>query len=191
MKPANSRPNSRFSGAAAVVDRLIFQQTSPRKLEAVGALLREYATAETEHEKMRAANRLLALVFHRLPKRKLLLLAAIAEDYPGADVDERDSMVRQLIQSLFRRPNDLISEGLAAIQGSGLPTHRLHVANRIRELRLKLHWKQRHLAEASGLTQSHISLIESMAVAPTYITIQKLAKALKARMSDIDPGFDD
>ena len=48
----------------------------------------------------------------------------------------------------------------------------------IRELRISKKITQRQLAKKTGISQQHISKIESGEITPTYATLEKIAKAL-------------
>jgi predicted transcriptional regulator len=50
---------------------------------------------------------------------------------------------------------------------------------------------QEELATKAGIPQSHVCRLETGKHAPTYVTIQKVAKALRVKRSQLDPGFDD
>jgi DNA-binding XRE family transcriptional regulator len=63
-----------------------------------------------------------------------------------------------------------------------------HAAYRVEELRKEAGLTQSELAEKSGLPQSHISRIESAKLSPSRATLDKIAKALGIRISEIDPS---
>ena len=62
------------------------------------------------------------------------------------------------------------------------------IGERIRQLREKIDWTQKQLAEKSGLRQSHISRLETGQHSPSHKTIVALAKALGCTIAEIDPG---
>lgn len=65
-----------------------------------------------------------------------------------------------------------------------------HVAKTVRRLRQEREWSQEHLAEKSGLPQSHISRIERGSLSASRKTVAKLARALGVAVSKIDPSDD-
>lgn len=65
------------------------------------------------------------------------------------------------------------------------------IGRKIMKLRDENGWTQEHLAQKSGLLQSHISRLEAGKHSPTRRTIKKIAEALGVRPSDIDLLFDD
>ncbi len=75
--------------------------------------------------------------------------------------------------------------------GRALSRHRLYVAKQIRKHREKMKLSQQELASLAGIPQSHVSRLETGKHAPTYLTMEKLAKALRVKCSQLDPGFDD
>ncbi len=62
-----------------------------------------------------------------------------------------------------------------------------HIAHKVRELREKTGKTQTELAQDAGLTQSHVSRIENAELAPSHMTVEKLAAALGVDPSAIDP----
>ncbi len=61
------------------------------------------------------------------------------------------------------------------------------VSKRIKEEREAAGITQTELAEKAGLPQSHISRLEAGHHSPTHLTLQKIAKALKIEMQQLDP----
>ena len=60
-------------------------------------------------------------------------------------------------------------------------------AKKIRDRRLALGLTQKELSAKCGLSTNYISRIERADVSPTIDTLEKLAKALKVKSSDILP----
>lgn len=60
----------------------------------------------------------------------------------------------------------------------------------IRELRISKKITQRQLAEKTGISQQHISKIENGEIAPTYATLEKIAKALGCEIVFKENGDD-
>lgn len=61
------------------------------------------------------------------------------------------------------------------------------IGGRIREFRTRAGLTQEKLAERAGLPQSHISKLENRKHSPSHLTIQKIAKALGVKVSQLDP----
>ena len=109
---------------------------------------------------------------------------------------ERVEIAAVLAEVLFGGPEAVVATPIYAEQVSekarqALSTHRDYVAKQIRKRRHQLKMTQEELAEKAGLPQSHICRLERGQHAPTHLTVEKLARALDVRMSDIDPSFDD
>jgi len=62
------------------------------------------------------------------------------------------------------------------------------VSARVRESREEAKLTQEQLADRTGLPQSHISRIENAKLSPSYMTLQKIADALKLPVSKFDPN---
>lgn len=62
------------------------------------------------------------------------------------------------------------------------------VGGRIKSHRGQAHLTQEQLAKKAGIPQSHISRLESGKHAPSYVTIEKIAKALGLQPGDINPS---
>lgn len=61
------------------------------------------------------------------------------------------------------------------------------IADSVRKARINNELTQVELAKKSGLSTNYISRIERADVSPTVETLEKLAKALKVKSSDILP----
>jgi transcriptional regulator with XRE-family HTH domain len=59
------------------------------------------------------------------------------------------------------------------------------LGKKVRELRIEKHWTQEKLGEHSGLDRTYISDIERGVRNPSLKSLEKLAKALKIRVSDL------
>ena len=62
------------------------------------------------------------------------------------------------------------------------------VSQKIKDLRAKANMTQEDLAEKTGLTQSHISRLESGQHSPSAVTLQKLALSLGVPLAVLDPN---
>ena len=59
------------------------------------------------------------------------------------------------------------------------------LGKKVRELRKALGWTQENLEEYSGLDRTYISDIERGVRNPSLKSLEKLAKALKVKLSDL------
>jgi len=59
------------------------------------------------------------------------------------------------------------------------------LGNKVRTLRDEKHWTQEKLGEHSGLDRTYISDIERGVRNPSLKSLEKLAKALKIKVSDL------
>jgi DNA-binding XRE family transcriptional regulator len=82
---------------------------------------------------------------------------------------------------------DRLQEALAARKK--LDAYRQKVGEQVKLLREALGFTQVQLAELTDLPQSHISRIEKGQHAPTFTTMERLAKALNTTPDQLDPGF--
>jgi len=62
------------------------------------------------------------------------------------------------------------------------------IGRRIKEQRVKAEKTQEELAKLSGLPQSHISRLERGQHSPSFMTVEKIAKALDIAHSELDPS---
>lgn len=62
------------------------------------------------------------------------------------------------------------------------------VRSRIHGLRKQRGWSQVELANQAGLTQSHVSRLESGMHSPSSLTVEKIAKAFGVPPSELDPA---
>lgn len=66
-----------------------------------------------------------------------------------------------------------------------------HIGKKVREIRNEKGMSQQQLAEAAGLTQSHISRIENAEHRPNHFTLDKIARAFGLDVGQLDPCLDD
>ena len=113
----------------------------------------------------------------------------------SVDTQESEEIGAALAEILFRNPPSVtaskIEDERSDDGGAALTQHRQYVGRQIKKRRHQLKVSQEELAQKAGLPQSHISRLETGKHAPTYLTIEKVAKALRVKPSQLDPGFDD
>jgi DNA-binding XRE family transcriptional regulator len=110
------------------------------------------------------------------------------------DEEERVEITKTLLEVLF--PKSI--GGVGALEDEGeltararVDAYRKQVGQAIRQQREAIGMTQEQLAELAGIPQSHVSRLERGKHAPSHLTIQRVAAALKTKPSQLDPGFDD
>lgn len=110
----------------------------------------------------------------------------------STDSEERTAIKRAMIEILTQAPitvTPMPSLDDRSELGKS-KTWATHVGTRIRKLREQAGLSQSQLAEKAGLPQSHISRIETATYTATYMTLEKIAKALDVSVKDLDPTLD-
>ena len=130
-----------------------------------------------------------------LPARKQVRIAELCQLFQSvADSNERQEIAETLAEVLFRGASQTnavpISSSVSDDARAKLHNHRMYVAQQIKRTRVKMGMTQKMLAAKASLPQPHISRLERGEHAPTYFTIEKLAKALRVLPGDLDPSFD-
>jgi DNA-binding XRE family transcriptional regulator len=116
--------------------------------------------------------------------------------YQGAPSEQEAVEIGDVVaEILFRDPDTCTAAPLEDEQskdkGKALARHRAYVGRQIRKHRQRLKMSQEKLAEKAEIPQSHVCRLETGKHAPTYLTIEKLAKAMNVKPSELDPGFND
>ncbi len=130
----------------------------------------------------------------QLPKEALSDLTALAPDLANCRSAGEFREIAQTIREILF-PEVLIGgvhEGaLGPDQDAALEKRSGWIGTRIRELRKQAELTQEQLAERSNLPQSHICRLENGHHSPSHKTLERIAKALRVRLSDLDPGEED
>jgi len=111
------------------------------------------------------------------------------------DESERAEIAKTISEFIFPeslrpwKPEDRAGDVRAARER--VAGYRRQVGAAVKRQRLNLGLTQEALAQKAKLPQSHISRLEVGKHAPTFTTMQKLAKALDTTPSRLDPGFSD
>jgi ribosome-binding protein aMBF1 (putative translation factor) len=107
----------------------------------------------------------------------------------AAETDEdRDSAAQAISEILKQAPIEVRRGVDLGEPGLGLRKWMGFVGDRIRQARRKAGLTQKELAERSGLRQSHISRLERGRHSPSFVTVEKIAKALDIPVSQLDPS---
>jgi DNA-binding XRE family transcriptional regulator len=152
--------------------------------------------------------------FDGLPEREQLMAMAVSvlvvrmRSLPPADRDDLFELLQGLsdtddpeeIQSIRRTMHEILSQAPASVKGMDLRSERPmprgsvrwaeRVGKTIREKREAAGLNQAQLAERAGLTQSHVSRLESASHVATNMTLEKIAAALGIPVRTLDPCID-
>jgi len=108
-----------------------------------------------------------------------------------ATEEERTQIIETMLEIVL--PEDMIggvTEGtVPADARAKVDAYRVSVGEEIRARRKALRMTQADLARKAGIPQSHVSRLEHGKHAPSYLTIERIAGALKVKPSQLDPGF--
>ena len=124
---------------------------------------------------------------------RILQLVGLYQE--AASEQEGVEIAEALAEILFRDPESLTATTIEGERskdaGKALGKHRKYVGGQIRKRRRQLKMSQEELAKRAGIPQSHVCRLETGKHAPTYVTIERLAKAMRVKPSQLDPGFED
>ena len=118
-------------------------------------------------------------------------LYELLKEIPNAkDREELDSIVVAMREVLDQRPVRLVpgDQNENMEPRPGLQKWIDYVSAKIRTRRKEADLTQEELAKRSGLPQSHISRLEAGKHSPSRVTLEKLAEALGAKLSEFDPS---
>jgi DNA-binding XRE family transcriptional regulator len=104
--------------------------------------------------------------------------------------EEMDSLQRAMEEILAQIPVSIRSMPPPGETTGALKTWAEHIGGKIRQLRNEAEMTQDQLAVKAGLPQSHISRIENAQHSATFMTLEKIAKALGVEVGKIDPCTD-
>jgi ribosome-binding protein aMBF1 (putative translation factor) len=130
----------------------------------------------------------------QLSKREWETLERLAVQLKDASEVERTEIIETMLEVVF--PDDTIG-GVASRSRIDRKTqikvreYQKSIGTVIRQRRKARRMTQQDLAKKAGLPQSHVSRIECGQHVPSDLTIEKFAKALGVKPSEIDPGFPD
>jgi DNA-binding XRE family transcriptional regulator len=103
--------------------------------------------------------------------------------------EEMDSLQRAMEEILAQIPVSVRSMPPGETTGA-LKTWAEQIGGKIRQLRTEAEMTQDQLAVKAGLPQSHISRIENAHHSATFMTLEKIARALGVEVGKIDPCTD-
>lgn len=120
-----------------------------------------------------------------LPKDDKEDLYELMKEVPAADADELQEIGIGILEILDQEPVTLSK--VDCDERDGLENWMTYVGTKIRQLREARGMTQVELASKSGLPQSHISRLEGLKHSPSRVTLEKIAKALDVKLSELDP----
>lgn len=136
----------------------------------------------------KAAQRIVALTADDW--RQVENLAVLLKD---ATDTEKTEIIEAICEVVF--PEETIGGVIDPIKTasadarSRTSAYRANVGEQIKIYRQQQKMTQQQLARKAGIPQSHVSRLESGRHTPAEATIRKIAKALKTKPSQLDPGF--
>jgi ribosome-binding protein aMBF1 (putative translation factor) len=126
----------------------------------------------------------------QLPQEDQNDLLEATKAFVMAETDEdRRSAELAMNEIMDQKPHKVIKPALDENKGA-LESWLAFVSQRIREHRVAKGWTQEDLANASGLTQSHVCRLERGDHSPNEKTRKKIADALGIPLADLDPSAD-
>jgi DNA-binding transcriptional regulator YiaG len=129
----------------------------------------------------------------QLSDQDLVTLKRLMVAFANAKETARGEIMETIFELVL--PEDMIGDVAASEPKGGkaneaAPSH-VFVGGEIRKRRKKLGLSQKELAERVGIPQTHVSRLETGKHAPTHVTVERLAKALKTAPHKLDSGYPD
>lgn len=125
---------------------------------------------------------------NNLPKDDKNDLYELSQAVFTGDAEESNSAARAMREILDQGSTSLTKMKLDSPSCDELDKWIDYVSERIRTFRKQAKMTQVDLAKASGLPQSHISRLENAEHSPSFLTLEKIAKALSIPVSELDPS---
>lgn len=139
--------------------------------------------------------RLLKKRFSGLSKRQSKQMLELWTLLHNSSNDERGEIEDTILEILC--PEEFLAgvgdfeDGIAQEAFDKRDAYRKQVGEEIRKRRQQLHMTQEQLAAKAGIPQSHVSRLERGKHTPSELTMQRIARALKIKPSQLDPAFDE
>lgn len=145
-----------------------------------------FSPAELEPEHM-----IVAFLVHRMrsmPKEALAdLIEAGHELLSCSSREDAREIVQTMREILFPETIGAIRAPEELDRPDSLRSRAIYIGCKIKEEREKAGITQEDLAKATGMTQSHVSRLETGQHSPAWRTIEKIAEALKIEARQLDP----
>ena len=138
------------------------------------------------------------LILKNLPARKRERVFRLFSLLEATESNEDYQEIANAIGEILAKAGNRVPKGKTIDLDADVPEqakrsveeYYKHTGDTIRKRRMALKMTQVELAAKSGLPQSHICRLEVGKHAPTRVTIQRLAKALKTKPSMLDLLYD-
>lgn len=108
--------------------------------------------------------------------------------FTTTDEEERNSAHNAMLEILEQSPGKVIRVPPCEEPGADLESWVGFVSGKIREYRKAASLTQQELARKSGIPQSHISRLENGEHSPSFVTLERIARALSIEVSALDPS---
>jgi hypothetical protein len=138
---------------------------------------------------VRGAHRLVEL--HK-DKEQMEILERLMVECATADKSHQPEIIETVLEILL--PDDFIGgvktdSKLPAEAAEQAESWRLGVGDSICKCRKQKGWTQDDLANAAKIPQSHVCRLEKGMHAPTHLTVERVARALGVKPSQLDPNY--
>ncbi len=144
---------------------------------------------------------LISQIREKLPARKRRTLDVFLDKWLElAKVDHQDEDQRETMEAVVEGIVEIVSGADVSTVPSLVDPNSEEVkkakawfaklGTAIRKRRLEKKMTQKALAEKIGLSQGALSRIERGQLAPTHLTVQRIAQALGVKPNDIDPSLE-
>lgn len=117
------------------------------------------------------------------------LLKLVRELRKATSREEKEAAAEAIKEILDQHPGQVMLMPLphSAERPDRLKKWISYVGAKVREIRKHSGLTQQELAERAGIPQSHVSKIENGDLSPTRMTLEKIAKAMRRPVGNIDP----
>ncbi|WP_428939680.1 helix-turn-helix domain-containing protein [Fontivita pretiosa] len=133
-------------------------------------------------------------IIKQLPAEQFNDLQELLTLYRQSHDDRERAEIEQAIKELVSdgRLTETVdpTKEITAQVRQKLRLYQAKVGTAIRRRRESMNLTQAELARKTGIPQSHISRLEKGLHRATWRTMRRIAKALRTRANQLDPGFD-
>ncbi|QDV56400.1 helix-turn-helix domain-containing protein [Rosistilla oblonga] len=123
-----------------------------------------------------------------LPRQDRADLFEVSKAFFSEDAEDRASAARAMTEILEQAETATSKLEFVEAPGDELVKWIEYVSKQIRTERKQAGLTQEELARKSGIPQSHISRLENGEHSPSFLTLEKLADAMKIPVSRLDPS---
>jgi ribosome-binding protein aMBF1 (putative translation factor) len=148
----------------------------------------DFANVDMSEAAVTMAIAVLADRIRTLPKEDREDLSQLSKALFEAETKEEEESAARAMREILEQAPVHVRPFPDEEPGPGLKQWMNFIGGRIKDAREKADLTQMQLAERSGLPQSHISRLENGQHSPSFVTLSKIALALKIPISDLDPS---